>query len=375
MSPLPHRVFPGFLASLLILILLPSSAFSLDPRLATVNDWLYVLQPSGSAGVGPIAASAFDLAVIDYASEGDAGSELTPAEIATLKAGGRVVLAYLSIGEAETYRFYWDADWNDEPAPDPDAPSWLGPFNPDFPDNYKVRYWQAGWQSLLFGTAGGASASYLDRIIDQGFDGIYLDIIDAFTFWSEEVGERSREQARQDMIALVSDLVHYARVTRGVSNFLVFPQNGLDVIVDDDELIDASGAAYLAAIDGVGVEDLFYDETSPQNAADTQFRRDLLNAYLDFGGDQRLVILVDYVWNESAPSGGANVARYNDFHQRALADSYQPYAAVRDRDLDEILTVAVGSGFSFAQPKADAGGIFADSFQAGNTSAWSASVP
>ena len=51
--------------------------------------------------------------------------------------------------------------------------------NPAWRGNYKVRYWDAGWRAILFGSPG----SYLDQIISRGFDGVYLDIIDAFEYF------------------------------------------------------------------------------------------------------------------------------------------------------------------------------------------------
>ncbi len=370
-----HRACARCVACLLALGLwLPRAADALDPRLSGLNDWLYVLQPSGAAAITAIGATSFDGVVMDYSADGGASGEFTPAEVAALRATGKVVLAYLSIGEAEDYRWYWDPAWNDDPPPDPDAPAWLGPFNPDFPNNYKVRFWQAPWQGVLFGTASGAAQSSLDRILDQGFDGIYLDIIDAFTFWFEQ-GERSRLQARQDMVALVQALAQYARVSRNRPNFLVFPQNGDDIVLDDGGNLDALGLAYLATIDGIGVEDVFYSETTAVPPAEVAFRTGVLAHYLAAGGATRKVIVVDYVWDAANPGGAANINRYNDFEAQALASGYVPYAAVRDRNLDEILTVAAAGGILQPQPKPGGAGIFADGFETGDTSAWSLTLP
>ncbi len=340
---------------------------ALDARLEGVNDWLYVLQPDADADLAALVASDFDLLVIDYSSDGGESGEFTAAEIAALKASGKVVIAYLSIGEAETFRYYWDPAWNDQGAGDPDAPAWLGPFNPDFPDNFKVRYWDPDWQTILFGSP----SAYLDRILAQGFDGIYLDIIDAFTFWSVDQDEVEREDARQDMIALVQMLADYARTSpAGAPDFLVFPQNGSDVVLDDAEELDAAGEGYLAAIDGIGVEDLFYDELAPQLPADTAFRTAILELYLSSGGATRMVLSVDYVWDEVMPGGVANADRYNDYQALALAGGYVPYAAISDRDLDEVLTVDASGGFLLPQPKPP-GVIFADGFESGDTTSWS----
>lgn len=345
--PLPSLLFllPA------IAFFVPSESLALDPRLISVNDWLYVLQHDLGATPAVIAATEFDLVVMDYSADGSEGAEFSPAEIAAIKASGKIVLSYMSIGEAEIQRFYWENVWNDDPDPDPDAPSWLGPFNPSFPDNYKVRYWESEWQDIVFGTTSGPAESYLDRIIDAGFDGVYLDIIDAFQFWSDDVPERTRLQARTDMANFVQAMAEHARVTRGVSDFLVFPQNGSDIIYDNGENVDALGLTYLGAIDGIGAEDIFYDELTAQPAPEVAFITTLLDLFRAGGDDTRLVLAVDYVWNASNPGGGANVARYNDFETKSLERSYIPYAAVRDRELDDVLIVPATGGLIESQPK------------------------
>jgi uncharacterized protein (TIGR01370 family) len=76
-----------------------------------VTDWVYQLQNLDLTAVG---ATAYDLVVIDYSADGDDETAFTPAEIATLKnspGGDKIVLAYMSIGEAEDYRFYWQSEW------------------------------------------------------------------------------------------------------------------------------------------------------------------------------------------------------------------------------------------------------------------------
>jgi cysteinyl-tRNA synthetase len=133
--------------------------------------------------------TSYDLIVIDAFVDGPRGPEwLDPEEVRSLKSkpggGERLVICYLSIGEAETYRYYWEADWdrNRDGQPDAGAPSWLAEENPAWRGNYKVRYWDPGWQTILYGEAD----SYLDRILARGFDGIYLDIIDAFEYFEQQ---------------------------------------------------------------------------------------------------------------------------------------------------------------------------------------------
>jgi len=83
------------------------------------------------------------------------------------------VLSYMSIGEAEDYRYYWQPTWNTS------KPEWLESENPDWPGNFKVKYWYKSWQEIIYGNNG----SYLKKIIDAGYDGVYLDIIDAFEYF------------------------------------------------------------------------------------------------------------------------------------------------------------------------------------------------
>jgi cysteinyl-tRNA synthetase len=178
-----------------------------------------------------VAASTYDLVVTDYSHDGSAAGKLTTAKVATLRSGGaRTALAYLSIGEAENYRYYWQPGWV------PGSPAWLGPPNPDYPDNFKVRYWDPTWQASIFGSPD----AYLDQIIAQGFDGVYLDVIDAFEYWGPD-GNNERPSAAQDMVDFVKVLASYARAQR--PGFLVFPQNGSELSVVDSSYIGTESDA------------------------------------------------------------------------------------------------------------------------------------
>ena len=39
-----------------------------------------------------------------------------------------------------------------------------------------MAYWQPEWKDIIYGN----DDSYLKKILDAGFDGVYLDIIDAY---------------------------------------------------------------------------------------------------------------------------------------------------------------------------------------------------
>jgi len=143
----------------------------------------YLINPASfsdkDAYLATLCASRYDVLVIDLFW--DEATALTVDELARVRqkpqGGNRLILAYMSIGEAESYRWYWNPSWR------PGSPSWLGPENPDWAGNYLVRYWEDSWQDIIVGSAG-----YLDKIISAGFDGVYLDIIDAFERCEELAG-------------------------------------------------------------------------------------------------------------------------------------------------------------------------------------------
>jgi cysteinyl-tRNA synthetase len=116
----------------------------------------------------------YDILITDLFFDGNA---LTTDEVLQLKkksnGGKRLVICYMSIGEAEDYRYYWNEDWK------PGNPSFIEKENPEWKGNYIVRYWQPEWQSIIYGN----DNSYLKKILDAGFDGTYLDIIDAYEYF------------------------------------------------------------------------------------------------------------------------------------------------------------------------------------------------
>jgi cysteinyl-tRNA synthetase len=149
--------------------------------LAAAKNFLYIINTDSYGEkedfLGAIQATDYDIVIVDMFFDGS--EELTSADVSSLKikamSGERLVLAYMSIGEAEDYRYYWQQEWSTSP------PVWLEEENPDWPGNYKVRYWNEGWQTIIFGN----SDSYLGKILDAGFDGVYLDIIDAFEYFED----------------------------------------------------------------------------------------------------------------------------------------------------------------------------------------------
>ena len=149
-------------------------------NISEVKNFLYLINPSNFASktefVNAIKATNYDLLIMDFFF-GDDDQEYTAAEVEQLKqkanGGTRLVVSYMSIGEAEDYRYYWNESWT------VGSPTWLKAENSEWEGNYKVEYWNTEWQGIIFGS----ETSYLDKIIDAGFDGVYLDIIEGFEYF------------------------------------------------------------------------------------------------------------------------------------------------------------------------------------------------
>lgn len=150
-------------------------------NLGQAKNFLYLINPdafsSKQAFLSAVTATNYDLLIMDlFFSD---GTSFTAAEIDQLKnkanGGKRLVISYMSIGEAEDYRYYWQSSWRNHP------PSWLDKENPSWAGNFKVKYWETEWQNIIYGN----DNAYLKKIIDAGFDGAYLDIIDAFEYYEK----------------------------------------------------------------------------------------------------------------------------------------------------------------------------------------------
>ena len=263
--------------------------------LSGVNDFLYQLQDIDLTAIG---RTAYDLVIIDYSSSGDEDGEFSQEQISALQrspGGPKIVLAYLSIGEAENYRFYWRRDWNDN------EPPWLEAENPDWPGNYKARYWDQGWRSIVF--------QYADRVLAAGFDGVYLDILDAYEYFAD----RGRVTAAQDMADLVAAIASHVRASD--PGFYIFPQNAPELASET--------ISYLDTIDGIGQEDIYFGYDADGEATDPNVTLELEH-HLDYIRDAgKLVLTIDYTTQAS---------QVGESYARARGKGYVPFSTVRGLD-------------------------------------------
>ncbi len=242
--------------------------------LAPVKSWTVQLRYIDLAA---IRAAPVDLIVIDHARHPKQVTEIayTPGDILPLKTQPngkrRIVLCYLSMGEAERYRYYWKPEWDQAET----RPRWLGQENAQWPGNYLVTYTDPDWQSLIFGTPG----SYLDSIIAAGFDGVYLDRADAF-----EDGDDATPAKADAMNSYIKRLADHAR--RLNPRFLVVMQNAEALL---------RNRSLRTTLDGVAKEDLLYGVDHSETANTKDMVREGLN-YLRLGKRAGLkIFLLEYV--------------------------------------------------------------------------------
>jgi len=229
------------------------------------TSFAYILQAdslakSRAGTVQQLAAAGRDWIVLDANFSGS--EPWTAADLAAIRAGraGRKVIAYLSIGEAEDYRAYWQRAWKTNP------PAFLLGENPEWKGNYRVKYWQPAWQQIILAD--------VDKIMAAGFDGVYLDIVDGFETFEQDgknsiddrLNPETKQSYRRDMVDWVKAVAARARKTNPAA--LVIPQNGTQLLAHAD---------FLGAVNAVGVEDLFTNGDKLQQAADTKYILEFLS--------------------------------------------------------------------------------------------------
>ena len=226
-----------------------------ERRLEGVTTWAYQLQ---NQNVAAVAACAADVVVIDPTPDG--GEYFARSQVDTMRrrpgAKDKVLIAYMSIGEAEEGRFYWKPSWAEGPSTrrklTRKAPPWLDAQNDGgWRDNYKVKYWDKDWQSIILGDGDSA----MNRIIASGFDGVYLDIIDAYDYYQK----KGRATAPAEMVDFVVRIAREGRKRN--PNFYVIPQNGEGLLED---------AVYRSYISAIGKEDILFYQPEDMDINDQQ---------------------------------------------------------------------------------------------------------
>ncbi len=223
---------------------------------------------------------------VDYVVVDIDDADLSKEQIEELNEEGIQVLSYLSIGEAEDYRDYWKGYWK------VGHPDYIVAENPEWEGNYKVEYWNREWQRIIF--------DRLDDIVENGYNGVYLDIIDAYEYFED----RRDVDSKKEMIEFVKRISQLAKNKN--PEFLIIPQNAVELYEEED---------YKEAIDGFGKEDTWYDE-------DGSLKKEGLEYMREAKDDGKIILAVDY------PLTKKDIC---SFYENCWKEGF--YCTVEDREL------------------------------------------
>ena len=276
-------------------------------RIDAAKSWGYQL---AGLKVEDAARSPYDLLVVDATTGLAADRHFRRDEVAALQrkpdGSRRLVVSYLSIGESEDYRpDYFTKEYLEE-----DAPDWLMAENKDWKGNRLIKFCSEGWQLTILGDETGRNVynsiepSPLYRLIELGFDGVYLDRVDVY----QEIAKQCPDGARR-MVDFVARLGAHAR--KKDPNFLVILQNA-EPLLQHKKMVEA--------IDAVAKESLFYSWGRSGGGSANRDTVNLLNLAKNAG---RAVFVVDYTNSRDK----ARIAR-----QKNEELGFIPYAGPRKLD-------------------------------------------
>jgi cysteinyl-tRNA synthetase, unknown class len=262
-----------------------SSAANQKQRLEAitrVRSWAVQMQ---NLDVPTAAATDADLFVVDATSGAAGGRALTGDEVTALKrkpdGGRRLAISYLSIGESEDYRpDYFNSEYMTE-----DAPDWLLKENSRWKGNRLIRFCKEGWQRTILGDDDGRNVynsldpSPLYKLIELGFDGVYLDRVDVYSEVQKECPD-----AAAKMVDFVARLAAHARKKN--PNFIVILQNAEELLTNP-KMVDA--------IDAIAKEDLFYGANHTERENEASMVSDALQNLAYATAKGRPVFVLDYL--------------------------------------------------------------------------------
>jgi len=280
-------------------IVLNGSGTVAEPiSLDDVTYWAYQIQDISEAGaVDALVASHYDLLVLeptrtDWSSD-DRGFD-TREMVARLKNSQasdgvhrKLVIAYIDIGEAEDWRWYWtwSKDWDCVGDPPADWPDYILACDPDgWSGNYPVAYWDSRWKDIVIYGENQSSAPYgdytsvIDEVIRDGFDGMYLDWVEGYE--NEEVVAAAQAAGKDpavEMITFIREMKEYT--TARDPGFLIIQQNGAALSEGHPELF--------TVIDAISQEGIWYggdatDDWDDPHGHDGLNDASLVNYYIGY---------------------------------------------------------------------------------------------
>jgi cysteinyl-tRNA synthetase len=243
-----------------------------------------------------------------------------------------LVLAYIDIAQAEEWRWYWgDHETYEEGgachsqyiAEIQQWAPWVVACDPDgWAGNYPVAYWTQAWKEIvIYGTSSGPNlyfTSILDEVVQDGFDGVYLDWVEAWEM--PEVQARAADEGKdpaREMLQLIQEIRQYGQQHN--PDFLVIQQNS-------SALLSRVGAGALkSAVDAIAQEGVWWEGDASdawndpsgydQPSGNDNYYLPRLRQYKNAGFP---VFVCEYAVNKA-----------DDAYQKAAAEGFIAYATRR----------------------------------------------
>jgi cysteinyl-tRNA synthetase len=239
----------------------------------------------------------------------------------------KLIIAYIDIGEAEDWRWYWtwSTDWDCAPPIPDDWPDYIISCDPDgWSGNYPLAYWEERWKDIIIYGQNQDSSPYgdynsvIDEVIKSGFDGIYLDWVEAFEDDSVIAeAKKAGVDPAEEMIDFIQEMRDYAAARN--PNFIIIQQNAASLIDGHPELANV--------IDALAQEAIWYDGDADVDWGDS--------AGYDYPNDQVMVdYYLEYLWeyqDADLPVFDCEYALGNadDAYSNAKKEDFIPYATRR----------------------------------------------
>ncbi|MFQ5574558.1 MAG: endo alpha-1,4 polygalactosaminidase [Terriglobia bacterium] len=287
-------------------------------RLRQVRFFCYQIQKQHfDDNIEKIVQSDYDLVIVDQIrsilgdEDYDSQGEVRRIKESRGRTGrGKIVLAYIDVGEAESYRWYWKDTW------EVGNPDWIVAEDPDgWDENYPVKFWVGEWKRLM--------KSYVKRIMDDGYDGIYLDWLEAYSFAPvAEAAEQAGLDPALELREFVRELATFARSRE--PEFILVAQNAPEMGED---------AEYVALFDAIAQEAIWYDgggdpddETEPgDHEVDTDLTQEYVNHLEDWQALGKPVFNIEYA---EEPENAVEAYRLGEEHGFVSYVTLRPLAAL-----------------------------------------------
>ena len=128
-------------------------------------------------------------------------------DLEQIKSKGTLCIAYVSLGEAEDYRWYWD---------EMKGKDFILEENPDWEGNYYIDPRSKEWKNYFI-------YRIIPKVLKDGYDGLFLDTIDTAEYleWKDEEKYKGSMDAMAELIRDIRK--NYPRI-------IIISNNGLAII-------------------------------------------------------------------------------------------------------------------------------------------------